>query len=186
VTCGTPIDGLGTTAQTAQLQDFRFFVSEVELIRRNGRAVTVKLAPNSAYRYTRGGVGVTLIDLENGAGACAVDVTKRMNASVKGTVPRGEYVGAAWTVGVPFALDHTDAAATPAPLNSAAMGWSWQVGRKFAKIECRGRPTRNAAAWSRPSASTGGPTAAEPAGRRPGRRRPWSTTRRSPGPIPHW
>ena len=54
---------------------------------------------------------------------------------MRGTVPEGNYVGVRWTVGVPFALNHTDAAATPAPLNSAAMAWSWQVGRKFTKIE---------------------------------------------------
>jgi uncharacterized repeat protein (TIGR04052 family) len=135
VRCGTPIEGLGSTAQAAQLQDLRFFVSEVRLRKRNGRTVAVKLAKSSAYRYTRKGVGVTLIDLENGTGSCAVDGTKGMNAAVKGTVPRGSYVGVSWTVGVPFALNHTDAAATPAPLNSAAMGWSWQVGRKFTKIE---------------------------------------------------
>ena len=50
VACGTPIEGLGTTAQAAQLQDFRFFVSEVKLITRDGKAVAVKLAKNSAYR----------------------------------------------------------------------------------------------------------------------------------------
>jgi uncharacterized repeat protein (TIGR04052 family) len=135
VACGTLIDGLGTTAQAAQLQDFRFFVSEVKLTRADGKSVAVKLAKNSAYRYTRNGVGVTLIDLENGAGDCAVDGTRGMNASVRGTVPHGKYVGVSWSVGVPFALNHTDAAATPAPLNSVAMGWSWQIGHKFTKIE---------------------------------------------------
>ncbi len=135
VACGKQIDGLGSTAQAAQLQDFRFFVSEVKLIRRDGKAVALKLAKNSAYRYTRKGVGVTLIDLENGKGSCAVDGTKGMNAWVKGTVAHGKYVGVRWKVGVPFALNHTDAAATPAPLNSVAMGWSWQIGHKFTKIE---------------------------------------------------
>ena len=135
VACGTPIEGLGTTAQAAQLQDFRFFVSEVELITRAGKAVPLKLAKNSAFRVTRGGVGVTLIDLENGTGSCAVDGTAAMNANVRGTAPKGRYVGVRWTLGVPFKLNHTDAPAMPAPLNSAAMAWSWQVGRKFTKIE---------------------------------------------------
>lgn len=135
VACGTPIEGLGTTAQAAQLQDLRFFVSEVSLIRKGGKQVPLKLAKNSAYRITRGGAGVTLIDLENGTGSCAVDGTKGMNAVVRGTVPKGNYVGVRWTVGVPFDLNHTDAPAVPAPLNSAAMAWSWQSGRKFTKIE---------------------------------------------------
>jgi uncharacterized repeat protein (TIGR04052 family) len=135
VACGTPIEGLGSTAQAAQLHDFRFFVSEVELLRRDGKAVPLKLAKDSAYRTTRKGIGVTLIDLENGTGACAEEGTPGTNALVRGTVPRGRYVGAQWTIGVPFALNHTDAPASPAPLNSAAMAWSWQVGRKFTKIE---------------------------------------------------
>lgn len=135
VACGTAIEGLGSTAQAAQLQDLRFFVSEVKLLTRAGRAVPLELAKNSAYRVTREQLGVTLIDLENGTGSCAVDGTPGMNASVRGTVPEGRYVGVRWTVGVPFALNHTDAPAMPAPLNSAAMAWSWQVGRKFTKIE---------------------------------------------------
>jgi len=78
---------------------------------------------------------VTLIDLENGAGACSEDGTKATNAHVRGSVPAGRYKGVRYTVGVPSALNHTDLAAAPAPLNLAAMGWSWQVGRKFLKIE---------------------------------------------------
>jgi uncharacterized repeat protein (TIGR04052 family) len=135
VACGTAIEGLGATAQAAQLQDLRFFVSEVALIRRGGKAVPLKLAKNSAYRVTRGGAGVTLIDLEDGTGSCSVDGSAGLNAVVRGTVPEGRYAGVRWTVGVPFALNHTDAPAVPAPLNSAAMAWSWQAGRKFTKIE---------------------------------------------------
>jgi uncharacterized repeat protein (TIGR04052 family) len=134
VACGQPIEGLGTTAQTAQLADLRFYVSDVKLVRADGRAVALKLARNSSYRVTRSGESVTLIDLEDGSGSC-VEGTKGLNAVVRGTVPRGRYVGVRWSVGVPFALNHTDVAAAPAPLNSAAMGWSWQVGRKFTKIE---------------------------------------------------
>lgn len=135
VACGTPIEGLGTTAQAAQLQDFRLFVSEVKLITRGGKAVPLKLAKNSAFRLTRDGIGVTLIDLENGTGSCAAEGTPETNAVVRGTVPEGKYVGVRWTVGVPFALNHTDAPAMPAPLNSAAMAWSWQTGRLFTKLE---------------------------------------------------
>ena len=133
--CGTPIEGLGTTSQAAQLADLRFFVSEVKLIRRDGKAIAVKLGKDSAYRVTQKGVGVTLIDLENGTGACAAEGTPGTNAVVRGTVPHGNYVGVRWTLGVPFALNHTDAPGSPAPLNSTAMGWSWQIGRKFTKIE---------------------------------------------------
>jgi len=134
VACGAPIGGLGTTGRAAQLTDLRFFVSDVRLLRRDGRAVAVRLAADSAFRVTRGRAAVTLIDLENGRGGCA-DGTRATNAFVRGTVPRGDYVGARWSVGVPAALNHSDATTAPAPLNSAAMAWSWQVGRKFTKIE---------------------------------------------------
>lgn len=147
VACGTPIDGLGTTARSAQLTDLRFFVSDVKLLRRDGRAVTLRLRADSPYRVTRGKAAVTLIDLENGRGGCA-DGTRGTNAFVRGTVPRGDYVGAQWSVGVPFALNHTDATTAPAPLNSAAMAWSWQVGRKFTKIELSDPGTDAAAAWA--------------------------------------
>jgi uncharacterized repeat protein (TIGR04052 family) len=135
VACGTPIQGLGTTSQPAQLADFRFFVSDVKLVRRDGRQVPVELAKDSRFRVTEGKSAVTLIDLENGGGACAEEGTKSTNDVVRGTVPEGSYAGVRWSVGVPFDLNHTDAPAAPAPLNSAAMAWSWQVGRKFTKIE---------------------------------------------------
>ncbi len=90
---------------------------------------------------------MTLIDLENGRGGCA-DGTPATNAFVRGTVPRGSYVGARWSVGVPFALNHSDATTAPAPLNSAAMAWSWQVGRKFTKIELSDPGASAGAAWA--------------------------------------
>ena len=134
VSCGKPISGLGTTSRTAQLTDLRFYVSNVQLLRKGGGKVAVKLGSDSPWRVTRGKAAVTLIDLENGRGGCA-DGTKAMNAYVRGTVPRGQYVGARWRVGVPYALNHTDVTTAAAPLNSTAMAWSWQAGRKFSKIE---------------------------------------------------
>jgi uncharacterized repeat protein (TIGR04052 family) len=148
VTCGRPIDGLGTTRRSAQLTDLRFFVSDVKLLRRDGRAVTLRLRADSPYRVTRGKAAVTLIDLENGRGGCAEAGPTATTAFVRGTGPSGNYVGARWSVGVPFALNHTDATTAPAPLNSAAMAWSWQVGRKFTKIEVSDPGTDPAAAWA--------------------------------------
>jgi len=147
VRCGRAIAGLGTTAASAQLTDLRFFVSGVRLIRADGRAVAVRLRADAPFRVTRGRDAVTLIDLEDGTAGCAGG-TRATNAFVRGTVPRGRYVGVRWTVGVPFALNHTDATTAPAPLNSAAMAWSWQVGRKFAKIEVSDPAAAGAAPWA--------------------------------------
>lgn len=134
VSCTTPLEGLGTTGQAAQLTDLRFFVSDVKLLTRSGRAVPVTLTPN-AFRVNRTAGAVTLIDLENGKGGCSAEGTAATNDRIRGTVPKGTYTGVRWTIGVPFGLNHTDVPAAPAPLNLAAMGWSWQVGRKFTKIE---------------------------------------------------
>ena len=71
-------------------------------------------------------------------------------------------------LGVPFPLNHTDITTAPAPLDLTSMDWSWQSGRKFAKIELvprgpRGRlgHRQSATAWpSRPSSSTSAAPAA--------------------------
>jgi uncharacterized repeat protein (TIGR04052 family) len=107
----------------------------------------VALAKN-AFNVTEGANRTTLIDLENGAGSCASAGDRRTNAVVRGTVPEGDYVGARMYMGVPYALNHTDIVGAPAPLSLAGMAWSWQSGRKFAKIEL---VDPAASAWSAPS-----------------------------------
>lgn len=134
VACGTPITGLGTGATTAQLQDLRFYISNVRLVRANGTSVPLTLTGRGDYNLTRGGNRTTLIDLENGRGFCT-EGDRATNAVIAGTVPEGDYVGARMYLGVPFPLNHTDITTAPAPLDLTAMDWSWQSGRKFAKIE---------------------------------------------------
>lgn len=134
VSCGTPIGGLGTGAVTAQLQDLRFYISNVRMVRRNGTSVPLTLTGDEDDNLTRAGNRTTLIDLENGKGFCT-EGDKATNAVISGTVPEGDYVGARMYLGVPFPLNHTDITTAPAPLDLTAMDWSWQSGRKFAKIE---------------------------------------------------
>lgn len=134
VKCGTAVAGLGSGAVSAQIQDFRFYVTNVRLVRGDGSEVPLTLGANDDWNYTNGANSVTLVDLEDATGSCAGG-TAAMNASVKGTVPSGSYVGVKWTMGVPFALNHSDYATATKPLDSQAMAWSWQSGRKFAKIE---------------------------------------------------
>lgn len=135
VTCGRPITGLGMNRRTARLTDLRFYVTDVKLLRKGGGSVALTPPANSRWSYSKGGEAVTLIDLENGTGDCAAEGTKATNAAVTGTVPKGSYTGVSYSVSVPAALSHTDLTTMPAPLNNAAMAWSWQFGRKFMKIE---------------------------------------------------
>ena len=133
VTCGTPITGLGTTNATAQLKDLRFYISNVRMMRANGTTAPLKLLKDDTYNYTQGGNRTTLIDLENATGMCQGDAGT--NSVIVGRVKRGTYVGARMYMGVPHPLNHTDTVTAPAPFNLASMTWSWQTGRKFAKIE---------------------------------------------------
>lgn len=134
VSCAAPIAGLGTGNTTAALQDLRFYISNVRLTRRNHTSVPLNLGRDTAYNLTKAGNRVSLIDLENGTGSCTEGDAK-INATITGTVPEGDYVGAKMYMGVPFVMNHTDITTAPAPLDLAAMNWSWQSGRKFNKIE---------------------------------------------------
>jgi len=146
VSCGTPITGLGTTAATAQLKDLRFYVSNVRMVRRDGSSVLLKLTPKKGSVVSRGGNRVTMIDLENGTGSCDQG-DAAVNSVIRGTVPHAAYVGMRFYMGVPFPLNHSDTVGAPAPLDLTAMTWSWQAGRKFAKIELTD-PAGAAGTWT--------------------------------------
>ncbi len=135
VACGSLITALGSTSASAQLKDFRFYVSNVRLVRADGSEAVLTLPANDDWNLTSGTNAVTLVDLEDNTGSCAGTGTAATNTTVRGTVPAGSYVGVKFTLGVPFALNHTDYATATKPMDIQAMAWSWQSGRKFAKIE---------------------------------------------------
>lgn len=135
VQCGTVVTGLGSGAADAQIQDMRFYVSNVSLLKDDGSEAPLTLPADDDWNHTEGDDRVTLIDLEDATGSCAVDGTGATHTTLTGTVPSGTYVGVKMTLGVPFSMNHTDTATAPAPLDILAMGWNWQFGRKHAKIE---------------------------------------------------
>ena len=139
--CGAvnEIANLGSTNKTAEIQDLRFYVSALELVNDKGQAVAVTLDKNTNQDF-----GVALLDFENATGACAGGDAKT-NTVITGKIPTGTYTGIKFTLGVPdtvvdtsgntIILNHSNTTAITAPLDVAAMAWSWQGGRKFAKIE---------------------------------------------------
>lgn len=127
--CGAPLGPLGSRRTAATLHDARFYVQDVALIDAAGKPVPVSLTVNDWQT-----ANVALLDFEDGTGGC-VGGTKATNVTVTGTVPAGTYAGLSFTVGVPSALNHTSTEKAPPPLDIAAMGWSWQAGRKFLKVE---------------------------------------------------
>jgi len=135
VKCGTQLTAVGSTAVAADIKDLRFYITNLALINDKGVAVPVKLDSNN-WQLTQGSETVSLIDLEDATGVCAdATHTAATNAVITGTVPGGTYVGLKASMGVPETLNHSAITSGAPPLDVAATAWSWQSGRKFAKIE---------------------------------------------------
>lgn len=131
VVCGDAYAALGSSGETAELADLRLYVSDVRLHSASGRSVPVTLVQDGIWQYG----DVALLDLEDGTDGCAESGNPELNVSLRVIVPPGEYRGLSFELGVPFELNHADAAASPAPLNVREMSWAGQVGRKFARID---------------------------------------------------
>jgi hypothetical protein len=71
VSCGSTITGLGSTSKSAQIQDLRFYVSDVQLIKADGSTVPLTLATTDDNNYADANGSVSLITLSQaGTGAC--------------------------------------------------------------------------------------------------------------------
>lgn len=146
ISCASDLTDLGSTNTTGKLKDLRFYISNVRLVKADGSEVPLTLGANDDWNLTAGNDRLTLIDLEDATGSCSSG-TAATNATIKGTVPTGDYVGVRMTMGVPYALNHSDYATATKPLDIQAMAWSWQSGRKFSKIEVTD-PAGAAGTWT--------------------------------------
>lgn len=126
---------LGKPASQQTLSDFRFYVSDLSLIDASGKVVPVALEQDGKWQYQT----VALLDFENKTAACANGTTE-LRDQVIGRVPKGNYTGVKFTLGVPFNLNHADTALAASPLNLTGLWWNWQLGYKFARIDLQ-RPT---------------------------------------------
>jgi len=129
VTCGQAISGIGASAATVQIQDFRIYVSAVRLVDRQGAEHPVTLTPDGVWQGER----VALLDFENATGNC--NGNGPTNTRLVGTVEAGDYVGIAFDIGVPVDLNHQDPTLAEAPLNFTALTWPWRWGYKFTTID---------------------------------------------------
>ncbi|MBD1842970.1 metallo-mystery pair system four-Cys motif protein [Cyanobacteria bacterium FACHB-63] len=121
---------LGTPATSVVPADFRFYVSDVALIDAQGKVVPITLTQDNRWQYQN----VALIDFENKTGMCSNGTTET-NDRIVGTIPKGNYKGIRFTLGVPFKLNHEDATIAPSPLNLTSLWWNWRGGYKFARID---------------------------------------------------
>lgn len=129
-TCGTSYDGLGTGGEQATLQDFRLYISGIELITEDGEVVEATLRPSAFSSETVG-----LLDFEDATGPCSDFGTAATNSTLQIEAPVGDYAGIAFDVGVPFDQNHLDVATAAAPLNVPSMYWAWNGGYKFVRVE---------------------------------------------------
>ncbi|MEG5000737.1 MbnP family copper-binding protein [Microcoleus sp. B4-D4] len=130
--CGESYSNLGTSAATVTPTDFRFYVSEVALIDGSGKAVPLTLKQDGKWQHQN----VALLDFENKSGDCA-NGTVEIRDRVIGTIPKGNYKGLQFTLGVPFTLNHEDASLAPSPLNLTSLWWNWRGGYKFLRIDMK-------------------------------------------------
>lgn len=137
VSCANPLVSIAENGQySAGLADLRFFVADIALTNAAGERVPITLDSNN-NQVTLEGHSVALVDFENASNTC-VNTTTATYTAITGTVPKGNYSGLYFTLGVPFAINHQQSATQPPPLNSADMDWNWQFGHKFFKFELTG------------------------------------------------
>jgi len=130
--CTQSYSGAGTSGSTVDVMDFRFYIHGIELLTKDGSAVPLELTQDGVWQHE----DVALLDLEDGSGSCANGSSDR-NSKVVGKAPEGTYDGVRFVLGVPFALNHGDAAIAPSPLNITPLFWNWQGGYKFLRIDLK-------------------------------------------------
>jgi uncharacterized repeat protein (TIGR04052 family) len=128
--CGTPVTGVGATSTTWDPQDLRLYLHDLQLIDEAGEAHALTLDAGNPWQHK----DVVLLDFEDDTGACANGTTET-NAVAAGTAPERTYTGLRFILGVPFELNHADAAVAASPLNLSTMFWGWEAGYKFLRLE---------------------------------------------------
>lgn len=128
--CGQSYTNVGTMNTEITPTDFRFYVSDVQLIKSDGSADALELEQDGLWQREN----VALLDFESGSLSC-VNGTTATNTSIRGTVPGGDYTGLRFTLGIPAGLNHQDVAAAPPPFDLSGLYWNWNGGYKFARID---------------------------------------------------
>lgn len=125
--CGETYAGVGALAADFTISDARFYVSNVELLDKGGKAHALVLDENSYQSKT-----VALIDPEDG---CGPDGTEGTHTVVTGKAAGTSFSAVRFTLGIPKEQNFIDLASATAPLDVTGMFWTWQSGYKFLKVD---------------------------------------------------
>lgn len=132
VGCGDVLKGVGLSKSTVELRDARIYLHDIVLSFADGLEEPLFLEESEWQRE-----GAVLLDFADDTGLCATG-SPETNHHVIGTTARGgEVVGVRFKLGLPYELNHLDAARSPAPLNAPGMAWSWTGGYKYARIDAK-------------------------------------------------
>lgn len=134
ISCDTLLTNLGTTAATANVKNFAFYVHDVVLVGDDNNEYPLTLTTdNNPWQYEN----VALLDFQDKDSDCG-GTPKETNDEVSGTInvpDNVEVSGIKFKMGVPFNLNHGENAVQPSPLNLPHLYWNWQGGYKFARFD---------------------------------------------------
>jgi uncharacterized repeat protein (TIGR04052 family) len=128
--CGNLYSNIGTSQSDLIPADLRFYVHDLRLLTHDGEEVPVSLDQDGVWQVG----SLALLDFEDGTPPCNFG-TQQTNTTIRGLAPEQEYKGLRFRLGVPFGMNHQNAATAPSPLNLTAMFWSWQAGYKFLRFD---------------------------------------------------
>ncbi len=149
-------DSVGSPISDYKMVEYRWYASDFEVRDAQGQSTPIILDDRGdGLQYQDQQHNVALLGLISGCDTGAAEPPS--NFTVDGSVPEGEYTQLCFTLGVPFALNHTDVSAsdTPSPLNLPAMNWNWRGGRKFMRFDGFGDPNGINQAFNLHLGSTG-------------------------------
>ena len=119
ISCETTVNGVGLT-------DMRFYVSDLTFMADDGSSWPATFEPDDIWQTE----AVSLIDLENGQGAC-LNGSDETNASLRARHRGPAITGLSFEISVPDVLNHGDPVLATPPLSYTPMHWHWASGYKF-------------------------------------------------------
>lgn len=149
VACGKIFQGLGTGSTEVTFEDFRLFVSNIRAVTDQGEEIPLVLDPAQAGQNDH----VALLDFRDKADVddngvvqdiclSGDDNNPGFKDSITGTLTLDSGVSIshlAFTIGVPFELNHASQSDAEEPLRNPGMAtgmtWNWQNGYKFMALE---------------------------------------------------
>ncbi len=130
IRCDVSLTDLGSAKTSATMKDFRFYISDVELITSDGKLEPLTLEENEWQSSN-----LALLDFQDRADNCEGE-SKPTHTQVTGTISNSATIqGIRFQVGVPANVNHIDIANAQAPLTVASLFWSWQGGYKFMRLD---------------------------------------------------